>query len=156
MLFTAGGSQQLATGSVFTFSQPWTVSMVFSSTATNQQIAGIGGTWAALRQAANTIRSAAGGALDATATDNAFHAGQFIINGASSASFFDGVNTTGNAGAFTASGAQLLFGGASVGSFCTCSIAEIGVWTSAFTTGGGGQADLMNTNQHSSANGYNF
>lgn len=155
--FVGASSQFLASGTTaITQSQPITGSFVFSDTAANGDLADIGGAIGLIRFNANNLRMAAGGALDVTVADNTFHAGQFIFNGASSAGYIDGTNTPGNAGTNAPSSTQLIISGTvSIGRW-TGTLAELGYWQAAFTTGGGGQASLMNTNQHSSANGYNF
>lgn len=158
MLFN-GGIQRLVSG-ITTFSaQPLTASIVFNNAATNAALFDLGGSVQVYRFNTNGMRMAAGGAYDSTVSDTTNHAGQFIYNGASSARYVDGVSGTGSAGTNTLTGNIIYLGGSSGG--YSGYVSEIGFWSSDFSSGvscasQSACATDMNTNQHSSANGYNF
>jgi hypothetical protein len=80
--------------------------------------------------------------LDATATDNVWHALQGIANDTSSSVIVDGVTTTGAAGASTATNPYEI---GNSGSFpLTGKITELGLWHSDITA----SVSSLNSNQH--------
>jgi hypothetical protein len=87
-------------------------------------------------------------------TDNAFHALQYVINGASSFVYADGVaGATQNAGTNNGFATGLYL--SSQGGFITYldgTIMEAGVWPTSFSAG---NSSGINSNQHGTS-GYNF
>lgn len=157
------GTALLVTGSNPTITQPWTVSSVVkgalgaSSTGFIGSAAGIvnfmgsGGS-------TNTIGINAGSTVTAAMTTLTWASAAGIFNGASSVITVNTTDTTGLNAGTTAFGANALrvcrqgSGGASWNG----QVAEVALWSNlAFTTGGGGQTQLMEANQHSSS-GYSF
>jgi hypothetical protein len=127
-----------------------------SFTTVNRVIADSGGTQGRLgfQSSANTAVTTGGTALNATAADSAFHALQGLLNGASSALVVDGSATTGNAGTTGLSSAHIDLMGDSTGAAALVgNLCEVGLWPSAFNST---QYGNMNTNMHSSTNGWNF
>lgn len=158
MVFTASGSMDLQSGSV-TQAQPITASMVYTrGSASGAIVARAGGStmFARTSSGATVLNAGTDTGNVGTAANGSWHAFQGILNGASSAVFIDGAATTGlNAGTNGLSASPIGIGTGAGVAFFDGSMAEVGIWAAAFTTSGGGQADLINTNQHG-ADGYNF
>jgi hypothetical protein len=85
----------------------------------------------------------AGSIGTATANDDATHAMQCIVNGASSVAYIDGSSNSVNAGGGTLTGN---FGYGNGGNILTGNFFEGGFWAGAFS---GGNQSAMNSNQHS-------
>lgn len=86
--------------------------------------------------------------LNATATDNVFHAFQMVYNGASSDNNVDGTPTTGNIGASTGlnNASPLVLGQFdNSGDAFDGILQEFGIWGSAFSSS---QSSMMSSNQH--------
>jgi hypothetical protein len=110
------------------------------------------------QNSANTVLATSNDATFLTQGSNAdssFHAVQGIMNGASSTLASDGTETTGGVGATTMSSNTSRLMRFAGGNSMDGVLCEAGLWSGNFTTGGGGQASLMNSNIHGS-NGYNF
>lgn len=105
--------------------------------------------------AAVAVNTAQLNALTATGVaDSVFHASQNIENGASSVIYIDGITTSGNAGSTGLSANTLnLETSNGAGAGLVGVVMEVGMWPVAFTPT---QYGNLNTNQHGSANGYNF
>lgn len=93
----------------------------------------------------NTALQFAGSVATATANDNIFHAMNAIYNGASSTFYIDGSSNSVSAGTDPITSANA-FNLGTGNNALTGNIAEVGVWSSAFS---GGQLSSMNSNQHS-------
>lgn len=157
MLFVGASSQSLSSSNV-TLAQPVTGSVVYTRGATSGAFFSNNATTFYARSAsgATVLNAGTDTGSVGTAANGSFHAFQGILNGASSAVFIDGTATTGlSAGTNGISTAPIQIGSAGGSLFFDGYLCEVGLWGSAFTTTGGGQADLMNSNQHGS-NGYNF
>jgi hypothetical protein len=87
-----------------------------------------------------------GSLASVTATLNAWHAFQGVINGASSNGYVDGAANTVNPGS-SGFGSTIRLGDDNSGHPFIGSMTEIGIWPSAFTTGASQQAANMDTNQ---------
>jgi hypothetical protein len=94
----------------------------------------------------------------ATASDNAYHAIQNTFNdtGSTSNAYVDGSATANALGGVTSPINGPIFIGSNTvpGGFFTGLLLEVGIWPLDFTVSS--RQSLMNTNQHSSASGYNF
>ena len=153
---TYAGAQSLVSASSFSGTQPQTYSAVaLRSTVQFGGIVGLdvsGHVGLFGTGTTDTWAGYAGSVASFTATDNAYHAVQFIINGASSASYLDGSSTTGLTAGSQSSGSFSF--GLQNGAFFAGSICEGGWWdNNAFSLG---NQSAMNANQHSSTSGYNF
>ena len=105
---------------------------------------------------AGHVSGYAGSAVDASATDSAWHAAQAILNssGGNGSMVVDGSVTTGATGTAALSSAAGAIGAnwqnGSPVSPISADMEEIGAWNSkAFSTGGGSESALMNSNIHS-------
>lgn len=130
--------------------QPYSISGVFertgSTTAQNYVLAN--GLYFFYHEAAVNVFDVYAGTtvLAVTANDNAFHAGQGVYNGASSAAYVDGTSTSGNAGTTTPTGtAYNTIGGTNGSAGYDGVICEVGLASAAWTATDAGN---MNTNQH--------
>lgn len=152
MQFTKSGPHGLtATGLASPPAQPFTVSFVaerngdttlfgdvFATAGGNVQI-GFG-------NAVNTVAEFAGSIVTAAAADNAFHAVQAIMNGASSDLVVEGSSNTVSPGTLATSAAiGIGFPNGGGGNALTGLVMEVGLWTGAFSAG---NKTAMNTNQH--------
>ncbi len=130
-----------------TQAQPFTISFVYESTSTadsgivsgsiqirpNQSGAGTGTLYAG-----NT-------SFTATMSNNAFHAGQVVFNGASSSINLDGTTSTGSPGTNGYSATPVVVFSISGSIPLTGYITEVGMWSGALT---GTQMTDLNSNQH--------
>lgn len=151
MQFMAASSQRFVTGSLTTIAQPDTFSVVGqidSDTGAGQWFIIDGGPQAGVAHSngSGTWIGFAGAVVGQTATNGAFHAGQFVLNGVSSSSSIDGSTATGDAG--TSNAITLFRMGTREGftEFLNGKVVEIGVWAVGFN---GTQIGSMNSNQHS-------
>lgn len=151
--FLKSASQVVSkTGNLYTITQPFSVSGAFERTATftsqNSVMAVTGAGWSVgLDASANKAYHYAGATQTATgATDSAFHAIQYIYNGASSAIVVDGSSTTTNPGAQgSASTQSMIIGDDGFGNSLTGNVLEIGEAAGTLT---GTQQTSLNSNQH--------
>lgn len=147
----------LITAGVMSQAQPFTFTAIAErtgSTASNSRVLVAGQVDAGLSYGGSgVIRMQAPSTLTGTTTEGAYHAYIGIGNGASSAIVSDGTATTGAGGSGSishqiATMADALPSTVLVGGFC-----EGGIWPSAFNAT---QYGNMNSNMHSSSNGWNF
>lgn len=156
LTFSSGSSTNLTAAS-FTATQPFSFSAVYIRTV--NAAGGILATATAgvqLRGAgvANSTTLACTTAVANTANDSAWHAGNVVCNGTSSAARIDSTDNTGlSAGTTNISADTMRMGNSSGGVFLTGRIAEGGFWPS--TGFDATQRSNVNTNQHGT-NGYNF
>jgi hypothetical protein len=160
---TGGTNALLATTTNPSISQPWTATGVVQRAGTGSSVEGIMGNASGVvnfigHNTANSIAANAGTTVTVSATDTNWNSIAGVLNGASSVLTVNTTDTTGLNAGTTAWGANTLrvcrngAGGGSWGG----KIAEVALWSNvAFTTGGGGQTQLMEINQHGT-NGYNF
>jgi hypothetical protein len=136
-----------------TGNQPFTVSMVAERTGLfsgqNAILAVSNSVQMLFGPGPNLVNMYASGTQPtAPQTDSAFHAMQFIVNGASSSFYIDGTSTS--AATLTGVGAItsgiFSFGVGGTGNNLVGNISEGGWWLSTFT---GPQQTAMNANQHS-------
>lgn len=162
IVFTAASSHRLKSTGTYTLSQPNTFSFVYNRTSGGsnfQEALGFQNDATIFMPSgggANTLYlQANSGSADVTATVATWHAVQGIFNSASSAAYVDGSGTTGlNPGSSgVTTRAIFIAGQPSLANYYGGSIAEFGIWNSAFNAT---QAGDMNTNQHHATNGYNF
>jgi hypothetical protein len=154
----SANSVRLITGSNITQAQPLCMSAVYERTSGTVQGGVLGGGTSVTSIGggigANQAFMSAGTPITQAANDNAYHALQAVLNGASGAMQTDGTDITSqNAGS----------GGFSAEPLRTCrnssaqgfdgTIMEVGLWNAAFTLT---QRNNLNTNQHGSTYGYNF
>lgn len=161
MTFAIASSSLLATGNT-TVSFPFSASTVAERTGSTAAVNCIlcGPTISyqfGLQNSANTALLSFTGSITATANDSAFHALQGVdagTSGASSVLTVDGSDTTGTTAASGWSAQVIRLGRGN--SCCTLGgvIMEAGIWSN--TTFSGTNRTDLNTNQHGSANGYNF
>lgn len=126
-----GGTQYLNTSPMTATAQGLTVSTVAmrtgSFTSQNDILSDANGVF--FTSTASKVGGFFGSSLTATtASDSAWHAMQFTINGGSSAINVDGTDTTGLSSGANSLDAGALIGRQSSGSFLTGDIAEIGLW----------------------------
>lgn len=161
LTFAQASASTINTAAV-TFNQPFSFSGVYKRTSTTNGENVLAGQGSSVGfgpgGSANVAGVQAPSELTVAATDNTFHAVEAVANGVSSAIVADGTAATGTTGGPSNITAVPLRLGRSTGGFTLDgTIMEAGIWpTLAMTTGGGSQTDLLNTNQHSAANGYNF
>lgn len=156
MTGTSAASSNLALPAYPSTSNPFTFSLVAKNTssATGSCAVNTSGLLFGCPLSADKFRlfdtNGATALFEATALDNVWHAVQGIdagttVNGSNV--YVDGVSTPGTLLAISIVDVQL-FGEDSLGHF-DGSICEFGIWPSALTVTGGGQASLINANQHS-------
>jgi hypothetical protein len=145
------GSQSYQTNPITTRSQPWTFSAVMNRTGTFTSTNGViseAGNFSLMGFFSTTNTgyfNAGNNNITPTINDSSPHAMQGVGNGASSATYTDGTQTTGNAGVGTIS-SSLRVGATGNGlNKLTGNIHEVGAWSVGFTST---QAGNMNTNQH--------
>ena len=156
MDFTAASSHFLESSATVTQAQPFSFATVQLRGSASGNIV-INSTGVRMRTVSGGIEIHAGANAQAlTAANGSWHAVQSVFNNTSSAICVDGTETTGlTVGTATPSSSTIAIGKtATVASF-DGSMAEVGLWPSGFTTGGGGQVASMNTTQHGT-DGYNF
>lgn len=152
VLFVPANSQRLNSSATITQAQPITISLVYIRGSANGEPATNNVEFIA--NSGNIQLFAGTGGATATAANGSWHAAQGVFNSSSSAAYIDGTTTTGlNPGTGAPSGNTISLGQSVVSNFFDGSIAEAGFWPSGFNAT---QAGNMNTNQHSSTNGYNF
>lgn len=96
---------------------------------------------------ADNVEIYQGGTLPtAPATDNAFHALQYVYNSASSVISVDGSATNVDTGVSNVAATNQSMFSVTAANFCACKITEAGLWGSAFD---GTQQSNMSSNQHS-------
>jgi hypothetical protein len=157
MQFVGSSSQRLINATLRTLAQPMTMSGVLlasSAGASGTEIFGFSNTPLIFRSNTNSIRilDTTTSPAAVTMSDNVWHAFQGIWNSTSSAIYVDATGTTGLNSAGGAVSKQIHMSSNSFSNYFTGSIAEFGIWASAFS---GTNAGDMNSNQHG-ANGYNF
>lgn len=161
LTFVKANNTAMSAGTL-TFNQPFTMSCVFKRTANTADgetvLAGQGSSVGlGPASSANLVGIIAPTELTVAATESVFHASQGVFNNLSSAVVADGTVTTGTAGAANITAVAFRLGRSQAGNTLDGVIMEAGIWPAlAMTTGGGSQTALLNTNQHSAANGYNF
>lgn len=161
---TGGTNALLATSSNPSISQPWTAVAV-AKRPLSSSLQGLIGSASGIvnflggGNVNNTLAINAGTTVTAASTDGSWHSMAGVLNGASSVLTVDATDNTGLNAGTTAWGANALrvCRNGSGGASWAGQIAETGIWSgTGFTTGGGGQTQLMQDNQHGAANGYNF
>jgi hypothetical protein len=152
-----GTNNQVLSASGFTLgSQPYTVSRVAKITGgfsaqqtmvnlTSSTTIEVGAEFTG----ANTWYLCGGASFPSvSAADNVWHISQDVINGATSNIYIDGIGNVVSGGTTTFGGDISIGASFGVANPVTGNICEIGVWNTAFTTTGGGQAALMYANQN--------
>lgn len=154
-LFTRASSQQLSGASASsTFASP--IAQPFSYSAVAKQVTNVGGnqaivsagsTLAGFGSSADTAIGYAGIIGSASATADALHALQFVVNGASSTINVDGGSSTVNMGAGTVTaGDSPALGNDPFANFLNGYVCEAGLKSAAFS---GGNMTALSSNQHS-------
>lgn len=147
--YTGGASsgQTLVTSGTVTQAQPFTISTAYQRTSANSGnfnpvLCAFSGATGIL----GNFNMFAGSSVGPTQTDNAFHAGQGMFNGASSSAYVDGVLTSSlNPGAGGYSANTISLGGDNAGNrFLNGFILEAGLWGSDISANNA----AMNSNQH--------
>lgn len=151
MQCTTNALSGLTVASFDNFTQPNTISGVVMRTAVGGVFGVILGTPTDITvfgfdNSANNYNVYAGANQIVSAADNAFHATQWVVNGASSDLYIDGSSNSISSGADSASGGLQMCGMPSFSSPLTGQITEVGIWNAAFS---GGNKSSMNSNQHS-------
>jgi hypothetical protein len=151
------GSPVIIPTPALTRAQPFSMSTVYKRTSGSTNVAAIGAQSGGIIMgsaavASDAIIGAGTNVVIASVPDNAFHAFQGALNGASGAYNIDGTDVSSQsvgANSFSASTLRLCSDGAN---YLVGQVMEGGMWPAAFTSG---QRGNLNTNQHGS-NGYNF
>lgn len=133
---TAGsGAQSLNVASFTTLAQPLTISAVAIRTSGTSQSDILVGSVGVYFKGADTLAAYFGAEPTVAATDNVWHALQFVVNDAVASSIrVDGTANTGQTMGTSSLDAYQIWR-QSGGSFLTGKIAEVGVWPLAFTSG---------------------
>ena len=138
---TFNGVQFLQLAGSYTQAQPLTYSVVSERTGALTSVNALYEqdftpfTQISYEASANTIRIYGGTVLTATASDNAWHAIQGVLNGASSVINVDNTQTTGNAGAGGMASGHVNYLGAAGGTqILNGKLTELGIHPSAIST----------------------
>jgi hypothetical protein len=149
---TFNGSQTLlAGGSTFpSLTLPNVISTVIERTSSFTSLLAVLGSNVSFEvgfgSSANTVAIYNGSPGTAAATDSAFHAVQFTVNGTSSEAYTDGTASAISAGSSGAGmNTSVVLGGGGLGN-AIFSATEFGAWPSALSTG---NKSSLNSNQHS-------
>jgi hypothetical protein len=133
------GSQKMATGAVTNLTQPFTVSQVAERTGSFTSFGVIFGSSGTAQSefngSANSWSEYAGNRFSATASDSAWHAGQYVFNGASSSIKVDATTTSGNASTNSTSTQYCLSGNCGGAFLITANLGELGLWPSGISSG---------------------
>jgi hypothetical protein len=145
MTFTGTSSQQLVTSNLATVSEPFTLSITDEKTVSGGASVFTAGNQFGILGNTNQYQAYAGNIISQAANDNVWHAANTaFVNGTTCNLQVDSVTSSGNCGSQGVSGNTFALGQA-FSSFWTGSVAEIGIWASAFNST---QLNNMNSNQH--------